>query len=374
MKIGHIMAGAAALALSLPAGALAQELSPELRQLDEQLPGTLVNDPTRLDWPTQGENLSSKGIQDQAIPGGGAAREFTITRAGPEPYSVQTLVPLLSGFEKGETYTIGFYARAPEADTADQKGLIGVRFQKNADPWPGFGEATVQVGPEWEWHEVSGVSTVDASRAESVVTLQLAGAKQKVQIGQTIVVEGAPRIAGAAQPAAADPAAALAAQFEVPDPLKGAGRLINRPDQRSWGDNGPAGSFAAQDDPTIWLGKSTRYTVTEKGANRWDVGTAIPISEAIAPGDKLLIAIAARTESAATADGKAVVGVRVQSNEPPHAGFADNLFKVGNAWQLIRINTTATEAIPAGKATVALHFAETPQVVDIGPVYVFKTQ
>ena len=36
----------------------------------------------------------------------------------------------------------------------------------------------------------------------------------------------------------------------------------------------------------------------------------------------------------------------------PHPGFADNLFKVGPSWQLVRVRTTATEAIPAGKATV----------------------
>jgi hypothetical protein len=104
------------------------------------------------------------------------------------------------------------------------------------------------------------------------------------------------------------------------------------------------------------------------------VGTGIPLEEGIEVGDKLLIAIAARTESAATEDGNAVVGIRVQSSDPPHAGFADNLFKVGPKWQLVRLRTTATEAIPAGKATVALHFAEAPQAVDIGPVYVLKLE
>ena len=144
------------------------------------------------------------------------------------------------------------------------------------------------------------------------------------------------------------------------------------PDRRGWGHSGPQGSFEELADQAIWLNKATRFTVKEKGANRWDVSTAIPLDEGIAVGDKLLIAIAARTESASTEDGKAVVGVRVQSSEPPHEGFADNLFKVGPNWQLIRVHTVATQAIPAGKATLALHFAEAPQVVDIGPVYVFK--
>ena len=211
-----------------------------------------------------------------------------------------------------------------------------------------------------------------------MVALQLAGAKQTVQIGQVIVVSGAKAIVGGATPAAAQGAdaavAALAQAIELPDPLKGSGRLIDRPDVRGWGNTGPAGSSAEIDDPTIWLGKATRFTVAAKGENCWDVATSIPLHEGIAVGDKLLIAIAARTESAATDDGKAIVGIRVQSSDPPYQGFADHLFKVGPKWQLIRIQTVATEAIADGKATVALHFAEAPQVVDIGPVYVFKTE
>jgi len=369
-----IVASLAAGIIALPAGA--QDLSAELQALDEQLPGKLVNDPTRLDWETQGEDFKSKGFAEEGIPGGGAAREFEIRKAGPQPHSIQAYVPLLSDIARGETLTVGFWARATKAQTADGKGVVGVRFQQNTDPWPGFGDATVELGPEWKWHEVSGVATTDIPRKDAVVTLQLAGARQTIQIGQTIVVEGSPRIVGTAPgaPSATDQAlASLSAQFELPPPLREErGKLIVRPDQRGWGHSGPQGAFEALENQAIWLDKATRFTVAQKGANRWDVSTAIPLDEGIAVGDKLLIAIAARTQSASTEDGKAVVGVRLQSSSPPHEGFADNLFKVGENWQLIRVRTTATQAIPADQATVALHFAEAPQVVDIGPVYVFK--
>ena len=371
-----VVAGLAASVLTLPA--LAQDLSPELQALDEQLPGNLVNDPTRLDWATQGEDFKSKGFAEDGIPGGGAAREFDIRKAGPQPYAIQAYVPLLSDIARGQTLTVGFWARATKAQTDDGKGMLGVRFQQNADPWPGFGDTTVKLGPEWEWHEVSGVASTAIPRKDAVVTFQLAGARQTLQTAQTTVVEGAPRIAATAPaaPSATDQAlASLSAQFELPPPLREErGKLIVRPDLRSWGHSGPQGAIEDLDNQSIWLAKATRFTVAAKGANRWDVSTAIPLDEAIEVGDKLLIAIAARTQSATTEDGKAVVGVRVQSSEPPHDGFADNLFKVGEAWQLIRVRTTATQAIPAGRATVSLHFAEVPQVVDIGPVYVFKSE
>jgi hypothetical protein len=359
-----IVASLAAGALTVPAAAMAQDLTPELQALDEKLPGTLINDPTAIDWATNGAGFKSRAFAEEGIPGGGAAREFAIAKAGPQPYSVQAYVPLLSEIETGETLTVGFWARAIDARTDDGMGVLGIRFQQNAEPWPGFGDATVKLGPEWKWHEISGVATTDIGRRNAVVTLQLAGARQTVQIGQTIVVKGADKILGD-----------IAAAIVLPEPLREErGHLVNRPDQRGWYHSGPAGSAAERADRTIWLGNATRFTVAQKGANRWDVGTGIPLEEGIEVGDKLLIAIAARTESAATEDGNAVVGIRVQSSDPPHAGFADNLFKVGPNWQLVRLRTTATEAIPAGKATVALHFAEAPQAVDIGPVYVLKLE
>lgn len=365
------LAGALALATAAPA----RDVSPELQALEAKLPGTLVNDPTRLDWPTHGDELKPKSIQDAWIPGGGAAAQFEVPQKGPQPYSMQAFVPLTSEVAKGETYTVGFYARALAADTSDGEGVIGVRFQQNSAPWPGFGDATVKVGRDWEWHEVSGVSNINIPKQDAVVALQLAGAKQTVQIGQTIVVAGAAKILGAATPVgqAASTKAALAATFDLPPPLQNAGRLIDKPNVREWDNSGPPASYVQLDDKTIWLGKATRYTAAQKGQNPWDVATSIPLDEGIAEGDKLLIAFAAKTVSAGSADGKAQVGVRLQSSAPPYPGFADHLVAVGPNWQLIRIQTTATQAIPAGKATLALQFAEAPQVVDVGPVYVFKT-
>jgi len=359
--------------LVLASGAPAQDLSPELKAFAAKLPGTLMDDPTRLDWKTQGTGFKSRGVTDAAIPGGGAAIHFEIPKADPKPYSIQAFVPLLSKIAKGDTMTVGFYARALSADTPDGKGTINVRFQQNSDPWPGFGDATVKLGSAWEWHEVSAVANINVAKENAVVALQLAGAKQTIEIGQTIVIKGAASILGAANAAPAEDTtlAVLAKSVELPPQLQGAGRLIDRPDVRNW-TNSPAGASADRDDKTIWLGKATRYTAAAKGQNRWDIGAAIPLQDGIAEGDKLIIAFAVKTVSAGTADGKALVGVRVQSSDPPYDGFADHLVAVGPNWQLIRLETVATKAIPAGKAQVALQFAETPQVVDIGPVYVLK--
>lgn len=362
--------GVAALALTAGSfGAVAQSLSPELAELDAQLPGDLINDPTSLAWPTQGEDLRVESIADEAIPGGGAAAQFEVQRQPAEIYGVAANIELLDDIAAGDVVTVGFYARTLSADTDDGSGVLGIRVQQNAAPYAGFIDATVAVGSEWEWYEVSGTATRKIARSQAIVSLQLGGARQTLQIGQTIVVKGAPSIVGAPTPAVAE-----VPMFTdlLPEPLQGVGRLLNRPDSRNWGNLADHGSFANRDEPAIWLGRATRYSSPGQGTNPWDLGTLIPIDGAIEEGDTLMVAVAARTESAATDDGRALVGVRVQQTEPPYDGFADNQFSVGPKWQLIRIKTQATRSFAAGKGAIALHFANAEQAVDIGPVYVLK--
>ena len=348
-----------------PAAAASPAASGVLADLEKQLPGTLINDPTRIDWASQGASLKVKPVRDSAIPGGGAARRYTVPGKLANAWEAQTLVPLTAGIAAGQTVTVGFYARALSAKTPDGKGVIGARVQQNAAPYYGFADTTLAIGPEWQWYEVSGVAGRAIAKEVATISLQFGGAAQEVEIGQTIAIEGAPSIQKAA-------AVAAAPEPELPPPLQGQGVLLNRPGERAWGSSGAGGIWQNRDDPRIWLGKATRFTTAVVGANPWDLGTAIPIAQAIQTGDKLLVAIAARTESAATPDGKAKVGVRIQSNTPPYDGFANNSFAVGPNWQLIRIRTTATQGFAPGTASVALHFAGAVQAVDIGPVYVLK--
>ena len=356
---------------SKPTSAAQASKNATLAEFQKQLPGQLINDPTSIDWPVQGASMETKVVQDASIPGGGAARQYTVPKKLANPWEAQTTVPLTAGIERGQTATVGFYARTISAETPDGKGTIGVRFQQNAAPYPGFADNTLSIGKDWNWYEVSGVAPRSISKDVAIVTLQLGGAKQVVEIGQTIVIEGAPSIVKTTTTTKAAPNSAMTS--ELPDPLKGTGQLINDPTNRDWGATGGAGTTEALEESRIWLGRATRFTTKSVGANAWDLGAAIPIESGIKAGDKLMIAIAARTQSAQTADGKARVGIRVQSQTPPYDGFADNTFTVGPNWQLIRINTQATSDFAPGAAQIALHFAGAAQSVDIGPVYVIKT-
>lgn len=348
------------------------KLPPELAAFDAEVPGDLINDPTRIDWASYGPELEAGARQSPEIPGGGAARVFTVKSKGAFPYTSAANIPLLDDIRPGEEVTVGFYARTVSSERSDGKGVVTARWQENAPPYGGFGDTTVLIGSEWEWYEVTARADKRIRKADAIVGLQLAGAKQKLEIGQVIVVKNSPTIvAKVAAPAAA--ALKDAATIEMPDALRKAGQLVNDPTNRAWAHGGTGGTWQGLDMPEIWLQKATRFTTTKVGENRWDLTTAIPILPEVKEGDTFTVAVVARTLSAATDDGKGLVYARIQGSVPPYEGFGDKVFKLGDKWQMVNLPFTATRGFGAGDATVTLHFAAAAQNIEVGPVYVFKT-
>ena len=379
-----LMAGAVGLValFGISAVPLAAQDSAALKQLDAQLPGTLVNDPTRLDWESYGADMDRTAIVDESIPGGGAAIRFEIKRADEFIYAAGTNVPLTRSVKRGDTITIGFYARTIEARTDNGNGIVRVRFQQDLAPYPGFGEQTLEIGKEWDWYEVTANADLSLRPKDGIIALQFGRTRQTIEIGQTIVVTGASRIASdppAAAPEPAPPPAAAPTPIPVvvqepliPEPLVGAGELLNDPRGADWKVIGATAAYELRDDPAIWLGKARRFTVTSPAPDPGALSLAIPITQDMAGGQNLLIAIAGRTEKSNAPDGRAMVWSKMDDLDPERGDFAQVEFPLGSDWQLIRLRARSPRNYAAGSTQLVLQFAGAAQIVDIGPVYVFR--
>jgi len=364
-----VLLGTSAIALA-PLGA---QNRAALEALDAQLPGDLVNDPSRIDWQSYGADLEASSIVDESIPGGGAARRFEVKRAAEFIYTAGTNVPLTKSVDRGETVTVGFYARTIESDEPDGNGVVRVRFQRNVEPYPGFGEQTLTIGKDWQWYEVTATAEQKLRSDDGIIALQFGRSRQIIEIGQAIVVSGAAKIAETG------PVTVAAASFEIPDlempeGLEGTGTLINDPGQNFWKFGGSTGRHESREEREIWMMRATRFTVDDPASNLTDLAATVPINRTINEGDDLVIAIAARTISASTEDGRAVAASRIQGTSPPFESFASNRFRIGPQWQLIKIETKAPRGYGAGGAELELYFGGTVQEVDLGPVYVFKVE
>lgn len=348
-----------------PAAAGERQPTPELQALDDALPGRLINDPSALDWSTFGTIMKSKNVRSADIPGGGAAVQFAVQSLGTTPYDAGANVPIRTALGSKGDYVAAFWARTIKSDAPDGKGRIGVRFQQNVAPYAGFGDTALTIGSEWQLYEVAAQGDRDIARGQAVLGLQLAGARQTIEIGQVMVVEGAKTIRQAAAPAAP------AADPELPPQLAGKGDLLNDPANREWLLYGAAQSAKAT-TTNVYGRVATLLTVGTASSNAFDAGASVPLRDAIAEGDRLRIAILARTVSAATPDGQGKLAIRVQQNSAPYDGFADNVLIVGPNWRLYQIGTTAARALAAGEGQLALHTAGAEQALEIGPVYVLR--
>ncbi len=162
--------------------------------VDEALPGGLMNDPTDLNWVHYGAKLGRELIVDESYPGGGAALRVVMAESGPV-HAGGINIPLLAKVERGERITIGFFARAVESSLAGGVAKVGVRFQHNKEPYPGFGDTVLDVGQGWGWYEVTAMAD-RTIRRDAIVALQFGLARQTVEIGQAVVVSGTRTIAG----------------------------------------------------------------------------------------------------------------------------------------------------------------------------------
>ena len=322
----------------------------------------VVNDPSSLDWEFYGTGYKLKPIRDPSFPGGGAAVEIEVKK-GREPYAMGANIHLDAPIVAGRAYVVRFWARALSAKSDDGNGQILVRFFRNSDPYPGFGETLVKVSREWRSYEVTGRATLEVPAAQAAVGLQLAGVGQTLQIGQAVVAEGATTLAG------------VALTIPAPDPLPpqiaSKGELLNDPMNRNWVSYGKLLSTT----PTttdVYTRKAVLLSVSAAGQNSADAGVNAPIRGAIAKGDRLIVAILARTRSAATADGQGSIRLRLQSNQPPYEGFGDQDIKLTANWRLIQWRVESEMDLPANIGEVAIHAGLAKQEVEIGPVYILR--
>lgn len=167
----------------------ATQPTPELQALDDALPGDLINDPTRLDWNVYGPGMKRKTIRNPAIPGGGVALQVMSPNAGLQPHEITAEAPITQAITSGAAIVVAFYARTIKAETADGKGVLGVRVQQNVTPWAGFGDQRLAVGSEWTLHQVKMQAGMAISRGTAIVAFQMGGAKQTIEIGQTYVLD-----------------------------------------------------------------------------------------------------------------------------------------------------------------------------------------
>jgi endoglucanase len=172
-------------------------------------------------------------------------------------------------------------------------------------------------------------------------------------------------------PASGNPAA-VTSGIQLHPKLVGKGEVITDYSHQNWPLHG-AGEIRKPVPAKEVPGRQAfQFEIAAAGANHHDIGLTIPVNQKIEEGDILILAVLARSVSAATPDGNGRIGIRIQKNAAPYPGFADNVLKIGPKWVMYELRTKARMTLEAGQAAVGIHLAGAKQVIEIGQIYLIK--
>lgn len=178
-----------ALALAaapLTGAAAGQQATPAPAASQGSIFDKAVNQPG-IGWSVYGPNQTARQVPAADVPGNAAVR-VQVNQTGANPWDVGATYPTVKPIAAGDTLLVMVYLRAPDA-----KGGATVPIPVNvggADaPYPQVAGETVNVGAGWKRYFVSGVSNQAFAAGKARIGVQLAGAKQVVEVGPAFLLD-----------------------------------------------------------------------------------------------------------------------------------------------------------------------------------------
>lgn len=152
----------------------------------------LINTPAAKAWHASGLSSWPEEIADPAVTGGIALR-FPIKEKATNPWKVAADLAIIKPVNAGDVILVAFWARAAEPIEGQQTAVIpGIRVQEVAAPYGAFVQDQVTITTQWAMYYASGVADRDYKPGTIKVTLQLAAAKQTIDLGPALVVDFGP--------------------------------------------------------------------------------------------------------------------------------------------------------------------------------------
>lgn len=176
-----------ALALTVtPVAAVLAQTAPSTPAAGGSIFDKAVNAPG-IGWSLYGANQTAKQVAAADVPGGAAVR-VQVSRSGDHPWDAGATYPTVKPIAAGDTLLTMVYLRAPDAtDAAPHPVPIGAG---EADaPYAQIAGETVQVGPSWKRYFASGVSPKALAAGKGRIFVQIAGAKQVIEIGPAFLLD-----------------------------------------------------------------------------------------------------------------------------------------------------------------------------------------
>ena len=143
-----------------------------------------------IGWAPYGPNQSARQVPAPDVPGGNAV-QIKVTKAGVNPWDSGAAYPTIKPIAAGDTMLVMVFLRAPNATDAAPV-TIPLGAGGSEPPYIPIATEPVQVGPTWKRYYVSGVANQAYAAGKANITVQLAGAKQVIEVGPAFLIDLGP--------------------------------------------------------------------------------------------------------------------------------------------------------------------------------------
>ena len=375
---------------AMPPTACAQvdPLEAEAVRIYEMLPrhSTILQLPGVESWSSYGTE-GVREVKAEGVPGGRAKR-FRVAKAGANAWDSALQFPNAVDVKPGEVVHASFWARAAKLPKGEAKARIPVSLQKNGEPYTQVAYAEVALSEDWELHTLAGKASEPYGLGGMVLNLQVATGAQTLEMGPVFLnslgpgaVPGEMAEKTAAPEAAAGPVAQVRPS-DLPEAVRkdldalmarlpSGARLMSDPRVSAEGAYG--GEARQVEDRGVPGGTALEVRTDRPRENSWDVGVNLPITEAVAEGDVLLLAVWAKAVEARNESQTAVMQpIRIQESGGAYASAVEGAAYLSRDWELYFIPAKANTGFAAGPSGITYHLGLTPQTVRIGPSYLLK--
>ncbi|HEU4960676.1 MAG TPA: hypothetical protein VFT56_09720 [Sphingomonas sp.] len=179
-------------ALGLAIAALAAPAAAQDKSADD-IASKIINQPAPGAFAVYNAPRPAKLYKDKAVQGGEALR-VAIPAASDQPWSISLADPISKPVKKGDRLALALYAKVEpgEAKTTGAH-IANASVQLAKAPYTGVFGAPLDIGTEWKLYTVAtGAADRDYAAGELTVSLQLATAKQVLDIGPIFVLDLGP--------------------------------------------------------------------------------------------------------------------------------------------------------------------------------------
>ena len=151
------------------------------------IPAELINQPSPIRFAVYGTPAPATTHPDKAVQGGTAVR-VVIPGASADPWTIALADPIARPVRKGDRLVLAFYARVEDGPAVAH--IANACVQRARAPYTIVIGAPVDIGGDWQLYNVAtGSADADYAGGDLTVSLQLATARQTLDIGPIYVLD-----------------------------------------------------------------------------------------------------------------------------------------------------------------------------------------